>query len=43
MAAERIVYTSAVTGAGVERLKHVIEELLDSLADEPVTAAAETL
>ena len=43
MAAERIVYTSAVTGAGVERLKHVIEELLDSLAVEPVTAAAETL
>ena len=42
MFAEKTVYTSAVTGAGVETLKAVIEDVLDFIADEAVTAAAET-
>ena len=42
MFAERTVYTSAVTGAGVETLKAVIEDVLDLIADETVTSPAET-
>ncbi len=42
MFAERTVYTSAVTGAGVETLKAVIEDVLDSVADAAVAAQAET-
>ena len=42
MFAERTVYTSAVTGAGVETLKAVIEDVLDLVADEAVAASAET-
>ena len=41
MFAERTVYTSAVTGAGVETLKAVIEDVLDLVADETVAAPAE--
>ena len=40
--ADRTVYTSAVTGAGVDKLRDVIDSVLDTVVNEPVPATAET-
>ncbi len=42
MFAERTVYTSAVTGAGVETLKAMIEDVLDFVAEQAAAAHTET-